>query len=74
MRFAVLRADDQCNAFMISEVISAAADDDNATTISGRSKNAINSAAAVPTDEEITSPVAKKIAGKVIADNTAYGM
>ena len=27
MRFAVLRADDQCNAFMISEVISAAAEE-----------------------------------------------
>ena len=59
---------------MINEVINAAADDDNATTISGKSKNAITSATTVPTDEEMTSPVAKKIAGKVIADNTAYGM
>ena len=59
---------------MISEVINAAAENDNATTISGRSKNAITSAAIVPTDDETTSPVAKKIAGKVIADSTAYGM
>ena len=59
---------------MINKVINAAAEDDIATTISGRSKNAITSAATVPTVEEVTSPVAKKIAGKVIAVNTAYGM
>ena len=59
---------------MIRAHTNAPKDPEIATTIIGRLKKAVTSAITVPTAEVTTLPVEKKIAGKVIAESTAYGI